>query len=226
MSGLHIQQRADFHVIRWSIAIIATLIVVLTIYFGIRWYNTGLIPPIPFPIASASMPGDDKKVTRDQLASYSVDNTMPKYIEAASIDLAKTRVFKVGLTENKLLATPKNVNDTGWYEKSAFPGSEAGAVLINGRTKGATSTGAFAKIGSLSLGDEVTITRGDNKRYSYEIVDVQTMPVEQAVKSAMKTMMQSAEPAKEGLSLVAETGNWIPKSKVFDSRVMVRGVAK
>lgn len=39
-------------------------------------------------------------------------------------------------------------------------------------------------------------------------------------------MMSSADPSKEGLNLITDSGKWIPSQKEFDSRIIVYTVLK
>lgn len=222
MSGLSIQQKRNLHVIRWLLAIILLTIALAYAYFGVRWYNTGELSPLPMPVSAADTSIDETPVTTRQVEEYTVPAQQPRYIEIPSIGVAKTRVTRVGVTARNMLDVPKNIDDTAWYAKSATPGSGVGAVLIDGHNGGVTRNGVFAKLGNLKEGDQISVERGDGKVFAYEVYDVRDMPLEQVNKTGMKEMMYSAEPAKEGLSLITCSGKWIPKDKVFDRRILVR----
>jgi len=121
-----------------------------------------------------------------------------------------------------MLDVPKTLDDTGWYTKSATPGSGVGAVVIDGHNGGISRNGIFAGLDKLKKGDQISIERGDGKRFTYEVYDVRDMPLEWVNKAGMKEMMYSVEPDKEGLSLITCSGRWVPKDKVFDRRILVR----
>jgi hypothetical protein len=78
----------------------------------------------------------------------------------------------------------------------------------------------------LKQGSEISIERGDGKKFTYEVRDVRDMPLDWVNKTGMKEMMYSVDPEKEGLSLITCSGKWIPKQKVFDRRVLVRATLK
>lgn len=222
MSGLSIQQKRNLHIVRWALAVALLVIALAYAYFGVRWYNTGELSPLPLPVSAADSSIDETPVTNKQVEEYTVPAEQPRYIEIPSIGVAKTRVTRVGVTSRNMLDVPKNIDDAAWYAKSTTPGSGVGAVLIDGHNGGVSRNGVFAKLGDLKEGDQISVERGDGKVFSYEVYDVRDMPLEQVNKTGMKEMMYSAEPAKEGLSLITCSGKWIPKDKVFDRRIMVR----
>lgn len=222
MSGLNIQHKRNFHVIRWTVALILMAIVAAYAYFGIRWYNTGELSPVPLPVAAADASIDETPVTDKQVSEHRVAANEPRYLEIPKLGISKTRITKVGVDKRNMLDVPKNIDDTAWYAKSAQPGSGVGAVLIDGHNGGISRNGIFAKINTLEAGDQLAIERGDGKRFTYEVDDVRDMPLAWVNKEGMKEMMKSVDPSKEGLSLITCSGKWIPKDKVFDRRVLVR----
>lgn len=222
MSGLQIEHKRNNHVVRWSLALLLIALAVAYGYFGVRWYNTGELSPLPIPVAAADSSIDETPVTDKMRQTHSVPSDQPKYIEIPKLGVSQIRVMRVGVTASNMLDVPKTLDDTGWYTKSAKPGSGAGAVLIDGHNGGATRNGVFAQLGTLRNGDQISIERGDGKIFTYEVSDVRDMPLDWVNKEGMKEMMKSVDPSKEGLSLITCSGKWIPKDKVFDRRVLVR----
>jgi LPXTG-site transpeptidase (sortase) family protein len=222
MSGLHIQHKRNFHVMRWTMAFIAIVAVVAYAYFGIRWYSTGELSPLPLPVAAADASVDETPITKKQISEHRVAADEPRYIEVPTIGITSTRVMRVGVTDRNLLDVPTNSNDAGWYIKSAKPGTGAGAVVIDAHNAGATRDGVFAKLGELKTGDQITVERGDGEVFVYEVYDVRDKPLSWVNKSGMKEMMYSVDSSKEGLSLITGSGRWRPKDKVYDRRVLVR----
>jgi sortase (surface protein transpeptidase) len=82
----------------------------------------------------------------------------------------------------------------------------------------------FAKLNTLSDGDQITIERGDGKKFTYSVVENESMPLDEVNNSGMKKMMKSADEDTEGLSLITCDGKWIPKIQQFDRRIMLRAV--
>lgn len=222
MSGLEIQHKRNFHVMRWTVALILCGVVGAYAYFGIRWYSTGIESPLPLPVSAADASVDETRVTAEQVATYTTSADQPRYLEISKLGVAQARITKVAVNENKILDMPRTLDDAGWYTKSAAPGAGVGAVLIDGYAKGVSRSGIFAQLGSLQKGDQISIERGDGKTFTYEVYDVRTKPLDWVLSNGMKEMMYSVDPSKEGLSLIAPAGKWIPKDKVFDERVLVR----
>lgn len=222
MSGLQIGHKRNFHVIRWTVALLFIVAASVYAYFGVRWYSTGELSPLPLPVSAADNSIDETPVTDKQVEAHRVASDEPRYIEIADAGVITTRVTKVGVTKNNMLDVPGTLDDTGWYAKSAKPGSGVGAVLIDGHNGGVSRNGIFAKIGTLEKGDQISIERGDGERFTYEVHDVRDMPLDWVNESGMKEMMKSVDPSKEGLSLITCSGKWIPKDQLFDRRILVR----
>lgn len=222
MSGLQIQHKNNYHVFRWVTAFVLLAIAVSYAYFGVRWYNTGELSPLPIPVAAADASIDETPVTEKAKQSHTVPSDQPRYIEIPKLGISQTRVVRVGVTSNNMLDVPRTLDDTGWYAKSAQPGSGAGAVLIDGHNGGATRNGVFAQLDTLAKDDQISIERGDGEIITYEVHDVRDMPLDWVNKEGMKEMMKSVDPTKEGLSLITCSGKWVPKDKVFDRRILVR----
>lgn len=191
-------------------------------YFGIRWYSTGELSPLPMPVAAADTSIDEAAVTEKQIQAHAVRANEPRYLDIPKLNIASARVSQVGLTDRRMLDLPKHLDDAGWYAKSSIPGSGVGAVVLNGHNKGYSRDGLFAQLSKLQKGDQVSLERGDGKSLTYEVYDVRDMDIQWVNASGMKEMMRSAEPDKEGLSLIANAGKWVPKDKVFDRRILVR----
>ena len=222
MSGLHIAHKRNYHAIRWAVALILLLAGALYAYFGIRWYSTGELSPLPMPVSAADNSIDETPVTDKQVAAHKVQPEQPRYLEIPKLGISQARVTQVGVTKNNMLDVPGTLDDAGWYAKSATPGSGVGAVLIDGHNGGVSRNGVFAGLDKLKKGDQISIERGDGERFTYEVHDVRDMPLQWVNEAGMKEMMYSVEPDKEGLSLITCSGKWIPKDKVFDRRVLVR----
>lgn len=224
-SGLSIQEGHQRHYLWWVTGFFGLVSLVVIGWYGYQWYTTGWQPPIPIPIARADSRIDESEVSQDAINSHTVPANDPKYITIPAIGVDKTRVYPVGVTEQNLLDTPRNIHDAGWYKKSMTPGTDYGAVLINAHNGGMSKDGVFAKLDELKEGDEITVERGDSQEYTYRVVENQTMSLEDVAKDGMKMMMESVDPEKEGLNLITCAGKWIPRIQQFDQRIMLRAVA-
>ncbi|MBC7512407.1 class F sortase [Candidatus Saccharibacteria bacterium] len=222
MSGLSIHHKQNFHVIRWVVSLLLLAAIMLYAYFGVRWYNTGELSPLPLPVAAADATIDETPVTDKLVQAHTVAADEPRYIQIPRLNISQTRVTEVGVTDRNMLDVPKNIDDSAWYAKSAKPGSGVGAVVIDGHNGGVSRDGTFANLGTLRKDDQISVERGDGKVLTYEVHDVRDMPLDWVNNVGMKEMMYSIDPSKEGLNLITCSGKWIPKDKVYDRRVLVR----
>lgn len=225
MSGLEIRHKQQLHLFRWFMLLV--LVGALGVYgfYGLRWYRTGEPSPVPLPFAIADASVEQAKVTREDLQSHTVAPAEPRFLLLDDF-LISARVQKAGLDERKMFTMPTNLDDVVWYEKSAVPGSGVGAVIISGRNVGIERDGTFSKLRQLAKQDVIKIERGDGEIIRYEVRSIQEETLEDVNKTGMTQMMTSLDPAKEGLSLITDSGNWIPSQKEFDKRIIVRAVAK
>jgi len=225
VAGLEIPAKRELHIWRWLFSLVLVIALAACAWYAYRWYTTGEEPPLPIlPVSALAPKVDESAITPKQLDDYRVPATHPRYISIPSIGVTKSRVLSVGENEFGNLETPYNLNDTAWYNKSATPGTGYGAVMIDGHNGGYSKDGIFAKLSTIQTGALITIERGDGKTFSYKVVSNQTMSLDEANKTGMQTMTQSADPNKEGLSLITCAGNYVPKLGQFDKRVMVRAV--
>lgn len=224
MAGLEIQNKKEFHLWRWFFTIVLITLLAAAGWFAYRWYTTGEVPPVPLPVASANPAIDESDIPKAEVDTYTVPATHPRYISIPKLGITNVRVMQVGVKANNELDVPKNISDSAWYEKSATPGQGYGAVLIDGHNGGITKNGVFAKLGTLRADDGITIERGDGQKFSYTVVESESMALDEVNATGMKKMMKSADDTKEGLSLITCDGKWIPKIQQFDRRIMLRAV--
>lgn len=224
-SGLEIRSQGKVNVFGVILGTLALVIVILVGWWLFNWYINGVKPPVPLPsVVTADPSVDETPVPKEKVDSYTVPANNPRYISIPTLDIEKVRVMNLGLINGKQLDAPKNINDVGWYNSSAMPGDGVGAVLIDGHNGGITRDGVFAKLYTLKVGDEIMIERGDGEKLTYRVAENESMTLDEANKTGMKKLQYSAEPDKEGLSLITCDGNWVPKDQVFDRRIMLRAV--
>lgn len=212
---------------RWLSACCFVVLLFSGAWFGYAWYTAGEKPPfIPLPSSAyADTSYDESPVSPGAVASYTAPGANPRYISIPALHITNARVMTVALDKNRLLSMPRNIADAGWYKESAHPGQGYGAVLIDGHSRGASKDGIFANLGSLKDDDVIIIERGDGKKVRYTVVENKTEPVAEANTSGMKRLMTPYDSSKEGLGLMTNAGNWIPRDKVYDKRTLVRAVS-
>lgn len=166
--------------------------------------------------AASSPPPSADKPSDSVVNSYTVAPDLPKYIDIPTLGV-HARIFPVGTTKSGALATPNNVYNTAWYNQSAKPG-QAGAMLIDGHISSWTTHGVFYGLKKLSAGDFITVTRGDNQKFTYKVVK---STITAADKLDMASLLVSADVSKPGLNLISCSGDVIPGTNEFDKRIAV-----
>lgn len=223
-SGLKIKHDNSHLNLRIGMAALFIMFCVLTVFYGLRWYNTGETGPIPLPVAAAGPMIDEQPISPKELVSFTAEPSAPRYLSIPVLGIDRARIIGVDIDSKNRLPMPDNIHDAGWYKNSVAPGSGTGAVLLNGRSAGQRTPGLFARADSLQAGDMISIQRGDGQQVDYEVYDVRSMPVAQVYSTGLKEMMLSAKPDKEGLGIVVASGNWVPKLQEYDRRIMIRAV--
>ena len=160
-------------------------------------------------------------ISTDQINNYAVAADYPKYVAIPKLDIGKTRVLRSGVTASGEVEAPPNIWDVGWYDASVVPAQTSGATVIVGHVTGAHGGGTFYNLYRLVAGDIITITTGDNKVYSYTVVDKQPLPVEA---SSLEPYLSSKDASKPGLTLITITGDYNPTTEQYDDRLAVFAV--
>lgn len=223
--GLEIKYKREGHPLRWAFLILVIILALLAGWFGLQYFNTGNLP-LGMTVRSlqANPNVDESDVSDEQVKSHGVKPDEPRYITIPKLSLGQVRIFSADIDANNLIESPANIADAAWYTKSSRPGLGYGAILINAHNGGVSRDGAFANLGSLSKGDTIELERGDGEQFTYKVIDTKTMSLEELSTSGMKMMMESAEDSKEGLNLITFDGNWVPKLKQFDHRIVLRAI--
>lgn len=167
---------------------------------------------------------DETEPTLNIITEHSVAPKNPRYLTIPKIGVDHARIFAVGLKPNNEISTPSNIFDVGWYDASGKPG-QGDTIVLDGHNGGPSKVGVFKYLPVLSVGDIITIERGDGKIFSYEVFDNVTIPLSQA-DDYMATAFVSPVPRKESLSLITCTGEWSATQKTYLSRQFVRAVFK
>lgn len=150
------------------------------------------------------------------LASYTVAADQPRalYIDKLGIS---SRIMPLDVGADGSIQTPKNIFDAGWYTGSAKP-SEPGLAFLDGHASGATRQGLMAYLDTLAVGDTLTVEKGDGTELLYEVVHVETVPLEGIDMNKALSIYGDAE---KGLNIMTCTGRWIPEKLTYDQRVVV-----
>ena len=167
---------------------------------------------------------DETPVTEEQVVEYTVPADHPRYLSIPKLGIKNARVLNMGLKDNGELSTPYGIFDVGWYNASGTPGSGR-TLLIDGHNGGPNVVGVFKYINTLDVGDLIEIERGDGAKFQYAVVENNEIPLDES-DEYMNTAMTSAQPGKEGLTLITCIGEWSQVRQTYLSRQFVRAVIK
>jgi LPXTG-site transpeptidase (sortase) family protein len=201
--------------IGWLLIIFGIVLAVVCVILLVHQKQTEPKPP-PAALTSKSAPSSIK-LKPQVVASYNVPPNDPKYIAIPAIGIANTPILKLGLTSSGQINVPDNIYDTGWYDGSSEPG-QAGAMFIYGHVSSWTANGIFYNLKKLVLGDQITITRGDNTTYTYQVVSSKVYPYNNVNMSEVLAPITSN---KAGLNLMTCTGQIIKGTSEFNERLVV-----
>jgi hypothetical protein len=221
-SGLNIKHTSNRAVLKIMIVFTALALIALVVFYGVRWYATGDLPPFPVPVAAAGQELDESEVTATMRAAHKIQGAQPRYISIPLLGVDAARIQVAKLSSNRILEMPFNIHDAAWYDASANPGMGAGVVLLSGRSGGISKPGIFAGIETLPVDSDIIVERGDGESVAYKLHDARTMSIQDLNNGGMQEMMEPIEGESESLSMIISTGNWVPKIQEYDRRILVR----
>ncbi|MGP3911244.1 class F sortase [Nonomuraea sp. 10N515B] len=116
--------------------------------------------PAPAPATAATVPA---------AATPRVPASPPVHVEIPGIGV-RAKVMKLGLGSDGTLEVPplSKAEQTGWYERSAAPGT-AGPTVIVGHVDTADGPAVFYRLGELRPGDRVRVTRADGRVATFQV---------------------------------------------------------
>ncbi|GAA2084364.1 class F sortase [Aeromicrobium tamlense] len=114
----------------------------------------------------------------------------PVRLVIPSIDVDAT-VVPISLSADETLVPPADVTQTGWWSRSALPGSTAGTTLIAGHTVHAGG-GVFDDLDQLEAGDVVRV-RTSEGWVAYRVTEVSDLTKEQVGKDAHELFSQDSD---------------------------------
>lgn len=166
---------------------------------------------------------DETEIAEDDINNYTVPADHPKFLKIDAIGLEKARILSVGVNSKGELGTPISIFDVGWYEASGKPG-EGKTVVLDGHNGGPTKEGVFKKLPELKRGDIIEITRGDDEVFRYEVVENDTVSLDNADEYMSLKALRSPEVNRESVTLITCTGEWSQDKRTYLSRQFVRAV--
>lgn len=148
-------------------------------------------PPQPAPSAAGTIVVTSvprHPTARPHRTSRTTTTTIAGMVASppVEIDIPKlgVRSVIVNLDRNPdgTVQVPASFHVAGWYEHSVTPGQTGPSVIV-GHVDSTSGPGVFYRLGTLTPGDHVTVTRADHRTVSYVITGVRQYP-----KSAFPTL--------------------------------------
>ncbi|KAA0544604.1 class F sortase [Bacillus sp. BGMRC 2118] len=102
----------------------------------------------------------------------------PKMIEIPAIGV-KTKIEKVGRTDNGEMEVPKGMDTVGWFEPGPMPGERGNAVMA-GHVDSKTGPAVFYKLDQLKIGDEITVTGVKGESKVFVVTNMKSYPRKEA----------------------------------------------
>ncbi len=171
------------------------------------------------PASGASPPPSSQKVPATSVRQYTVAPSNPRYIDIPKLGI-HARVLSITVNSKNELQAPYGIYDAGWYTSSALPGQN-GAMLVDGHSGIGKTHGIFHDLSKLTVGDQITITRGDGQTFTYKVAKT---AIVDAAKVDMGSLLVSQDTAKPGLNLITCAGDWIPGTFSLKQRALVYAV--
>jgi LPXTG-site transpeptidase (sortase) family protein len=173
--------------------------------------------PVAPSVARTTPPPSSEKPPIQAVAEYKVAADAPKYIEIPVLGVGRTRVNGLGIQKDNRISAPANIHDAGWYQGSAKPG-QPGAMFVYGHVSSPTANGVFHELKRLKPGDQITITRGDDTKYTYKVDASKTYPYNEVDMQAVLSPMKAGDQA---LNLMTCAGKVMRGSNEYDQRLVV-----
>lgn len=162
---------------------------------------------------------DAAALPQDAFANYRVATDLPRILRIEKLAVT-ARILPMGVNKDNSMQAPININDSGWYDGSAKPGTP-GAMVIDGHSSATNAPerlGLFSSLGALESGDMISLEKGNGETLTYKVVHKETVALD---KIEMEKVMLPYGGASEGLNLITCAGQWTKGSNTLDHRTVV-----
>jgi LPXTG-site transpeptidase (sortase) family protein len=140
---------------------------------------------------------------------------VPRKIRIPAIKV-DTFVEQVGITAEGNMDVPKNIWNTAWLRDGGYRPGQAGNAVIAGHLDAPGTAAVFWDLDKLKLGDKLYITDAAGKELTFQVVDRQFYPYNNA--PLVKIFGPSTEPR---LNLITCGGVFDRASHSYDQRLIV-----
>ena len=203
-----------------AIAALVIIAVVVGVVLAFAGSTSHRLPPTPpSPVAARPITGlPTEQVIPSTAASSPTATRAPTACAAsllAPVDITIPAIgvhsclLQLGLNADRTVQTPtlKEVGEAGWYKYSATPGAIGPAVILGHIDSAQYGPGVFFKLGTLTAGDPITITRADHSIATFRVTKVAEYP-----KSSFPTQQIYGGTKDSELRLVTCGGRFDPST--------------
>lgn len=141
----------------------------------------------------------------------------PRYLRVPELNIF-ARVTNLGLTNSGAVDAPWNINDVGWYNKSARPGNSSGASLLLGHVSGWTAPGVFKHLDRLKEGSQFEVEKGTGEIIRYEVVRTQNFALADV---DMARILSAEVRGEHDLKLMTCSGRYNRDTETYEERYVV-----
>lgn len=139
---------------------------------------------------------------------------LPSRLRVPSLGV-DAKVEPVGVKEDGSMGTPKDISDVSWYSPGAKPGAPGSAVFAGHVNNGLTNSGVFADLSKIKIGDYVTVSDASGTTKVYRVSSAQEYPADASTEAIFATS------GSQQIVLITCDGDWVPKARTFDKRLVV-----
>lgn len=167
-------------------------------------------PPSPGSDQRGELEGADTGRSRGPALTHSE----PARLDIPSVGI-HTSLLHLGLNPDDTLEVPSRPMQAGWYAGSPTPG-ERGPSIISGHVDSAeTGPAVFHRLGDVSPGDRIDVTREDGSVASFEVTAVRSF-----AKNDFPTQTVYGNTANASLRLIT-CGRWNVTTREYDGNIVV-----
>jgi sortase (surface protein transpeptidase) len=122
--------------------------------------------PVPTPTPSRASQAD----VEDQIRGLVLPESDPVAVAIPRIGVRSTLV-DLGLDDEGVMEVPEDPALAGWFSRGAAPGA-LGPAVIAGHVTWDGAPAVFHRLGSVRRGDQITVTREDDRTASFTVTRV------------------------------------------------------
>jgi Sortase domain len=182
-------------------------------------------PPVTPKVAQVPPTAPRQQPQRRLVDVVDREAAPPRRIRIPAIGV-RARVVSLERAPDRTMETPKNFDNTGWYQPGSEPG-ERGPAVIAGHIDSTSGPAVFYRLRELKRGNLIRIARADGSVVRFRVEGLERWP-----KAAFPTRRVFGRTRLAALRLVtcsgnfdASTGHYVDNTIVYATRLRVRRMA-